>query len=232
MVRRNELPADDSPTTVVPPVSPRSARRALVRRYLPWGVFALVAVVVIGATTAWSASLRGPEEPLLTGAQPNLATPPSLPPISSAPAAPKAEPEPVEPAAEPSEPDVTRAPRREERAPEDPAAAPPPPADVVAPPVVPPPAPGPTETTPVTEEPECTGLFADCEEPADEQATDGQGMGGQPNDATTTPDRMDQDDVEERNQDEVADADGSGPAGTGSAERAGSGAPTGEQTTG
>jgi hypothetical protein len=51
----------------------------------PWAVFGVVAVVVVAATTAWSASLRGPDDSLGTGSPPTLAQVPVLTPATPEP---------------------------------------------------------------------------------------------------------------------------------------------------
>jgi hypothetical protein len=56
----------DDRTTIVPQVRPPSRARTL----LPWVGFGLVAVVVVGGTTAWAATLRSGNDALLVNAAP------------------------------------------------------------------------------------------------------------------------------------------------------------------
>lgn len=56
----------DDRTTIVPIVRRPSRLRTL----LPWAGFGLVAIVVVGATTAWASTLRGAEDPILANATP------------------------------------------------------------------------------------------------------------------------------------------------------------------
>jgi hypothetical protein len=46
---------------------------------LPWAGFGVVAVVVVAATSAWAASLSGPEDPLLSTATPARVVAPQAP---------------------------------------------------------------------------------------------------------------------------------------------------------
>ncbi|MFD1520896.1 hypothetical protein [Pseudonocardia yunnanensis] len=107
VVRRDNAPSsgDDSPTSIVrlediptshvqvvtspPPAPPQS----WIRRMAPWAVFGVVAVVVVGGTTAWSASVRGPERPLLASVPSTYAPPVQATSDVPPPAEPTAEPE-------------------------------------------------------------------------------------------------------------------------------------------
>ncbi|WP_433294936.1 hypothetical protein ACQPZQ_11695 [Pseudonocardia sp. CA-142604] len=108
VVRRDNAPSsgDDSPTSIVrlddiptshvqvvtspPPAPPQS----WIRRMAPWAVFGVVAVVVVGGTTAWSASVRGPEKPLLASVPSTYAAVPQATTDAPPPAEPTAKPEP------------------------------------------------------------------------------------------------------------------------------------------
>ncbi|WP_433280087.1 hypothetical protein ACQPZA_10575 [Pseudonocardia xinjiangensis] len=119
---------DDIPTTYVPVVtastSPPPAPQTWIRRIAPWAAFGVVAVVVVAGTTAWSASLRGPEDSLGAGA-PTLAQVPAL-----APATPEPAPEPTTAAQE--ETSAARATRERARTTPRPTPAVPPPAPATA----------------------------------------------------------------------------------------------------
>ncbi|WP_433558803.1 hypothetical protein ACQPWY_10600 [Pseudonocardia xinjiangensis] len=137
---------DDIPTTYVPVVtastSPPPAPQTWIRRMAPWAAFGVVAVVVVAGTTAWSASLRGPEDSLGAGA-PTLAQVPAL-----APATPEPTPESTTAAQE--ETSAARATRERARttARATPSTVPPPaPGNGGAPPAVQPQAPSPPAPT-------------------------------------------------------------------------------------
>ncbi|WP_343959967.1 hypothetical protein [Pseudonocardia alaniniphila] len=76
--------------TSPPPAPPQS----WVRRMAPWAVFGVVAVMVVGGTTAWSASVRGPEKPLLASVPSTYAAVPQATTDAPPPAEPTAKPEP------------------------------------------------------------------------------------------------------------------------------------------
>jgi hypothetical protein len=50
------------PAAAPVPTRPAPVRQGRLARLAPWAVFGLVAIVVLAATSMWSASLRGPEE--------------------------------------------------------------------------------------------------------------------------------------------------------------------------
>lgn len=74
------LDPDDLPTALLPPVAP-PVRPSFLRKWLPWAGFAMVAVVIVAATTAWATSLRPAAD---TELQQGNGSTPDIPMTSSA----------------------------------------------------------------------------------------------------------------------------------------------------
>ena len=140
MVRRISSPSGDAPTTIVPMIDPDSTRPSprgrpgLVTRFAPWVAFAIAAVVVLAATSAWSASLRGPGEEAPSSSASALQLPVVPPrPVTAVPPELAVAPEPEEVEVVVQRPTVARAPAPVP-APVLPPPPPPPPPVVVPPP--------------------------------------------------------------------------------------------------
>jgi hypothetical protein len=137
---------DDIPTSVMPAVAPAAKparRRSSAAIVATWAGFAVVAIAVVWATTAWAASLRGPGD----GSQASAPSLANLPTLSDA-APPPSAPAPEEPAPETepgqaTQPQATRAPVRTARPNPTPVQPP-------GPQVPPPPPPPPVTTAPPT----------------------------------------------------------------------------------
>jgi hypothetical protein len=150
IVRQDDIPTSVMQVVTSPP--PPARKRGTAAIVGTWAGFAVVAVAVVWATTAWAASLRGPGDgsqdgvPILANL-PTLSATTSPPPVSE-------EPAPETGRTEERQPEATRAPRPERTAPVAPvqpsAVQPPPPPATSATseaPVVPPPTTAPPTTT-------------------------------------------------------------------------------------